>query len=401
MIRRGLAFHDWPEPDRIGWAEAIAEGDIFDGQGPAAHWATTTRDSVLSAYGRWLGFIAASEPLVLAAHPADRLTVERLGHYLDHLAETAGTVGRHMFLAKLRDAIRVMFPAKMPLHLPRLVARLERECQPRSLAARVVTTPRLTALGKKLMKQAVSTDGKITDAVSFRDGLMIGLLALRPVRRRTFSLIRARTHLCQLGDEWRMSFEGSETKSGRPFEASVPERIVPFLERYLCEIRPMFLGANHHDGLWASTKGRPLTDKAIYSIVIKRTRDAFGQPVNPHLFRACAATTIALLDPGRIGIARDLLAHVSLVTTHAHYIKASSIAASRLYANVLAELRLSSEFLISGANRHAPRRPGSQAEDAMPARWVPPSQRRRKSLHGRSAESRKQRDPMAAFRDAQ
>jgi hypothetical protein len=167
VIRRGLAFHDWPEPDRIAWAEAIAEGDIFDGQGPAAHWATTTRDAVIAAYGRWLGFIAASEPLALAAHPADRLTVERLAHYLDHLAETAGTVGRHMFLAKLRDAIRVMFPAKMPLHLPRLVATLERECQPRSLAARVVTTPRLTALSKKLMKQAVSTDGKITDAVAF------------------------------------------------------------------------------------------------------------------------------------------------------------------------------------------------------------------------------------------
>jgi len=254
-----------------------------------------------------------------------------------------------MFLAKLRDAIRVMFPPQMPPHLPRLVARLERECQPRSLAARVVTTPRLTALSKKLMKQAVGTGGKITDVVSFRDGLMIGLLALRPVRRRTFSLIQAHTHLCQLGDEWRLIFEGPETKSGRPFEASVPEWIVPFLERYLSEIRPIFLGANHHDGLWASTKGHPLTDKAISRVITDRTRDAFGQPVNPHLFRACAATTIALLDPGRIGIARELLAHVSLVTTEAHYNKASSIAASRLYANVLAELR------VSSANRHAPR----------------------------------------------
>jgi integrase/recombinase XerD len=382
VIRRGLALHDWPEPDRIAWAEAIADGDIFDGRGPAAQWAKTTQDAAIAAYGRWLGFIATSEPLALAAHPVDRLTVERLAHYLDHLAETAGTVGRHMFLAKLRDAMRVMFPAKMPPHLPRLVAGLERECQPRSLAARVVTTPRLTALSKKLMKKAVGTDGNITDVVTFRDGLMIGLLALRPVRRRTFSLIRAGTHLCQVGNEWRMIFEGSETKSGRPFEASVPEWIVPFLERYLREIRPMFPGANHHDGLWAGTKGRPLTDKAIYGIVIKRTRDAFGQPVNPHLFRACAATTIALLEPGRIGIARDLLAHVSLVTTHAHYNKANSIAASRLYANVLAELRVSSEFLISGANRHAPRKRGSQAENAAPARRIPPSRRRQKLSAG-------------------
>jgi integrase/recombinase XerD len=118
----------------------------------------------------------------------------------------------------------------------------------------------------------------------------------------------------------------------------VPEWIVPFLERYLREVRPMFLGATQHDGLWVSTKGGPLTGNAISSIITNRTRDAFGQPVNPHLFRACAATTIAILDPGRIGIARDLLGHVSLATTHAHYNKARSIEASRLYASILAGL---------------------------------------------------------------
>ena len=337
MKRRGLPLSAWPETDRLAWERALAEGDIFNGRGEAAHWAETTRDAVIAAYGRWLGFIAASEPLGLAAHPVDRLTAERLARYLDHLAETAGTVGRHMFLAKLRDAIRVMLPGEVPPHLSRLVGRLERECQPRSLAARVVTTPRLTALSKQLMRQACA-EGGITDVVTFRDGLMIGLLALRPLRRRTFSLIRVRRHLRRVGDEWRMIFAGSETKSGRPFEASVPDRIVPFLERYLREVRPMYPAAAQHDGLWCSTKGGPLTDKAIYRIITDRTRAAFGQPVHPHLFRACAATTIAILEPARIGVARDLLGHASISTTHAHYNKARSIESSRLYAKILDEL---------------------------------------------------------------
>jgi site-specific recombinase XerD len=142
-----------------------------------------------------------------------------------------------------------------------------------------------------------------------------------------------------VGDQWRVIFDGPETKSGRPFETSVPEWIAPFLERYLREVRPMFLGANQHDGLWVSRKRGPLTYKAISRIITNRTRAAFGEPVNPHLFRACAATTIALLDPGRIGIARDLLGHVSLATTHTHYNKARSIEASRLYARVLASVR--------------------------------------------------------------
>jgi integrase len=242
-----------------------------------------------------------------------------------------------MFFAKLRDAVRVMFPGEVPQHLSRLVARLERVCQPRSLAARVVTTPRLTALSKQLMRQACA-EGGIADVVTFRDGLMIGLLALRPVRRRTFSLIRVRGHLRRVGDEWRMIFAGSETKSGRPFETSVPDWIVPFLERYLREVRPMYRAAAQHDGLWCSTKGGPLTDKAIYRIIADRTRAAFGKPVNPHLFRACAATTIAILDPARIGVARDLLGHSSMGTTNAYYNKARSIDASRLYAGVLTGL---------------------------------------------------------------
>ena len=56
----------------------------------------------------------------------------------------------------------------------------------------------------------------------------------------------------------------------------------------------------------ASTKGGPLTANAIARVITERTRQAFGQSVNPHLFRHCAATTIEMLQPGRIGVARDL-----------------------------------------------------------------------------------------------
>ena len=77
---------------------------------------------------------------------------------LDHLAEAAGTVGRWAYFAHLRDAVRVLFPGKVPQILARLVARLEGECRPQSKAARIVTTPRLAALGMKLMKGAIAID---------------------------------------------------------------------------------------------------------------------------------------------------------------------------------------------------------------------------------------------------
>jgi integrase/recombinase XerD len=338
VIRQGLPLGAWPGPDQHAWAGAIAEGDIFDGRGAAAHWAETTRNAVIAAYGRWLGFLAGCEPPALAEEPVRRVTGSRLARYLDHLAPTTGTVGRHAYFAHLRDAVRVMFPGNIPQILSRLVAGLEHECQPRSKAARIVATPRLIALGEKLMSDAVSMGGKVADLVAYRDGLMIALLGARPIRRRAFSIIRVGVHLRRVGEEWRIVFEGSETKSGRASETTVPERIVPFLERYLREIRPSFSGATEHSGLWAGTKGGPLTDKAIYRVIAERTREAFGQPVNPHLFRHCAATTIAIRQPGRIGVAKDLLDHASLATTNAYYNKARSIEASRLYANVLASV---------------------------------------------------------------
>lgn len=227
MIRRSLPLDAWPEVDRLAWNRAIADGDIFDGRGPAAHWAQTIRNAVIAAYGRWLSFLTVSEPSTLTAHPLERFTEDRLMRYLAHLAETAGTVGQHMFFAKLRDAVRVMCPGKVPQVLSQRVARLERECRPQSKAERIVMSSRLAALGTKLMKGAAGTDGEIIDFVRFRDGLMIALLAVRPIRRRTFSLIRIGRHLRQIGEEWRLVFDGPETKSGQPLEATILSRSCP------------------------------------------------------------------------------------------------------------------------------------------------------------------------------
>jgi hypothetical protein len=60
---------------------------------------------------------------------------------------------------------------------------------------------------------------------------------------------------------------------------------------------------------------------------------------NPHLFRDCTATTIAIAEPGQIGVERDLLGHASLHTTNAYYNQARSIEASRLYSTVLSAAR--------------------------------------------------------------
>ena len=59
----------------------------------------------------------------------------------------------------------------------------------------------------------------------------------------------------------------------------------------------------------SDTERVPLTDNGIYIRVVARTREGLGQAVNSHLFRDCAATSIAIEDPAHVGIASQLLGH--------------------------------------------------------------------------------------------
>jgi len=267
MIQRGLglAVADWPDPDRIALDAAFARESRFS-RGPAADWAPGTRLGVTKAVGRWLGYLHRVEPATLAEPSLERLTKDRLSNYVAHLSETVGSVGRHLYLLRLQKAFRVMFQGKVPDILVALVAHLHRECRPRPKAW--VTTPRLTALGSEMMQRSLGNDGAV-DIILYRDGLMIMLWALRPERRRGFEHIRIGQHLCRVGGEWRLVFAAQERKSRRPSQMSVPPIVVPFLERYLQDVRPQFPDAHKHDALWLGMKGRPLSPHSISRLIAR------------------------------------------------------------------------------------------------------------------------------------
>jgi len=336
MTQRRLVLQvtDWPDPDSIALNAAFASESRFC-RGPAAHWAPSTRQGVTNAVGRWLGFLSGFEPASLAELPLDRVTEERLTRYVDHLSETVGSVGRHLYVSRLQKAFRVMFPGKVPNSLIAQVAQLKRECRPRSKGW--VTTPRLTAFGKEMMQRSVGDDGAI-DKILYRDGLMIMLWALRPERRRAFAQIRIGQQLRQVGEEWWLIFAKEERKTHRPSQATVPETVAPFLEYYLQEVRPQFPGASKHDTLWVSRKGGPLAADSITKLVATRNKAAFGDRLPPHRFRHCAASTIAVSAPGAIELAARLLDHSSFNTTYHHYILARAVEASRHYAEIISKL---------------------------------------------------------------
>lgn len=328
-----LPVDAWPEPDRRLWAAAFRKGDLLDDGGPGAIWAEGSRRSVCYSYRRWLGFLTREEPTALRLQPADRATLDRVECYVVALQASITPAGTYNYVKHLYDAMRVMAPNHDWAWLERLAWSLGRLVTPRNKRHRVVPAHELVQLGLDLMHNAMADDGTSVSnrALHYRDGLVIALLATRPIRRRNLAMIRIDVHLRRDGIGYRLSFGAEETKTRTPLELELPEMLTAPMDSYLQKWRPQIHGADRHDGLWASAKGCPLGDDAIYRRVCQHTHDTFGHPINPHLFRDCVATTIAVEDPANVAIAAELLGHASLATTQRWYIQAGTMEAAHAH----------------------------------------------------------------------
>ena len=110
------------------------------------------------------------------------------------------------------------------------------------------------------------------------------------------------------GEEWWLLLFEDETKNGAFIEVPVPTDLVPWLEKYLTIYRPLLAGAKYKgNALWLSYWYTAEDDTSVYGQIVKRTEDAFTRAVNPHLFRHCLATSLAINDPEIIGIAHLML----------------------------------------------------------------------------------------------
>jgi len=176
-------------------------------------------------------------------------------------------------------------------------------------------------------------------AVQYRDGFMIAFLAARPIRRSNLVSIRIDHHLVRNGDGWNLNFEAQEIKNRRPLELSFPNGLVPYLKQYLNRWRPVLLQDQQTDHLWVTRYGQPLSDDLAYVRITRVTERAFGKKINPHLFRDCAATTIAIEDPDHVRIGATILGHANLKTTERHYNHATSLEAGRQFQDSLIALR--------------------------------------------------------------
>jgi integrase len=339
---RQIPLHEWPELDRVAWERLFALGDIFDETiGQARHWRPATRKSNLKNYASWLGWLADQALLDEHVRPEDRATPENVRAYAEYLMEGRSKRTVATYLIGLKCVLIRMAPEKDWQWLRDVTTRLDvwagnpEKSYPSPLPANEMFAVVLAELDQ--LREVEKP--KLPHRLAYRDTLITGFLLACPVRLANLTQIEIGEHLRHAGHQWLVSFDGNDTKNGDPIMYVLPQSIVSHLTHYIETIRPGFGRiATASNRLWLANKNAPLAENTLYQRIVALTDRLFGAPISPHQFRSIAATFLAETSASDSLRARPLLGHRSGETTAAHYIRASSIEASRNVAAALVEI---------------------------------------------------------------
>jgi len=364
--RRCLKVEQWPDADRVAWATVIKPGNLLDDAGLGGHWSRHTSHTIARCYGGWLTWLDRNGILDRRAGPADRVTPERIVRYIDDLRLRNAPLTVLSRIRELCNAIQAMAPDRDWGWLQKIIRRLRRNAKPkRRKAALIVPSEHLWRYGIELMDAADAVESHkppLSRAAQYRDGLVISLLAARPIRRRNLASIEIGRHLIHQGERYWICFPAAETKTGRPYAAPLPLPLNRYLERYLAHYRPFLIqhkgrwGESRSlqepgDRLWISNYASAMSEGALYGRVTKLTGTRFGHKIFPHLFRDVAATSITVEAPEHVQIIPGHLGHSTSATSEKHYVHARSLEATRKYQAHLLGLRVERPRGASGANR--------------------------------------------------
>ena len=346
--RRCLPLEEWPSPDRIAWTSSLMPVDPFsDSGGQRSDYRPHSSRKSASGYGRWLTFVNIADPKCLSLTPGERITKERVIAYVLHMQSLGNKKNTVLCrLQELVDVAKIVAPLVDCSFVARIASKVRStDEEPKNKRARLETSDRLLQLGLDLMGSAHNEVSSVKRALRYRDGLLIAMLSLVPMRRSNVVDLALGRTLVKINGDWLIRIPGDITKNHTDLEFRWPDLLKPNLKTYIELYRPILACrtptglAKIGDQLWASSWGSALTEITLYNVVAARTKAAFGRPINPHLFRDAAATSMAIFDPEHVQLAAPLLGHRSFATTERYYQQAKSVEASREFGAAVEALR--------------------------------------------------------------
>lgn len=339
-----LSFSDWPSSDQLMWQALFAEGSPLDDRGPLVHLRVTSRETLAVRYGRWLKWVSATSPTALELPPAQRITTAALKTWLGTLAHVS-PMTRLMLVDGVLRILSVAAPERDWTPEFALRARLKTAAgrgTPSRKAGRVLSSAVLLEAGLRLAAlSSARTDCPLYRAIGMRDGAMIALLALMPMRRRTLAGLELGSSVFVSEDRIVIATSAELNKTGVPWEAEVPPQALTALRSYLETARPLLAarGDGQDISLWLDRTGERLSSAYIGPRIAERTLEMTGIRVPPHFFRDAAATTLARVSPQSAKLIRPVLGHSGFRTAERHYIHAQTIEAGRDYATLVKKLK--------------------------------------------------------------
>jgi|BarGraIncu00222A_1022003.scaffolds.fasta_scaffold28750_2 integrase len=325
----------WPAADRQAFEAAFKAGDLFDEtSGAGDHLAEGTRTSIRMGYSRWLGFLHAAHPDDLLEPPADRISLERVRDFVARLSLDMVPSSVAQMIHSLCYAGRLIAGERDWGWLAAVKARLLARARPNDRFDRLAPPCQTLDFGIELMDKALTMPATShrTRELQYRDGLILALLSLWPIRRRSLAALTVDRHIEIDGGDINLLLHPADTKSKRSESFPVPAALAPYVKRYLKDIRPRLLGPRPHEGLWASYRHGALSAGRLYDIARARLLKRFGKDMCLHDFRRSAATYLAMDAPEQIGLIPGLLQHASPEVGERHYNLANGIKASQRLA---------------------------------------------------------------------
>jgi integrase len=328
---RSLPIEFWPESDRKAWISACRPSQRLNRGGAGSHMKAITLDDLARRYGYFLDCMNRRGLLDPTKAAGTHVAPENVDAYLKELVARVGSVTVQGSIYKLRRACELIDPARDLSWLADVEKDLAMVMRPRSKANRWVLTEVLVEAGLTLIAEAESSHkmSKLGQARQVRNGLMVAMLALHPIRLKNFADLEIGRNFVEIKGSWWIVLSASETKEGRPDERRIDDLLQPALDRYLKKYRPILAEADQlTTALWLSSNdGASMSYAGVERVLTETTRTTVGIAVSPHLFRTAIASSAAIHGGANPHLASALLHHTDAHVTEVHYNRASSISA--------------------------------------------------------------------------
>ena len=114
------------------------------------------------------------------------------------------------------------------------------------------------------------------------------MLGFHPIRRKNFAALEIGRSLVKIRGRWWIVLSAAETKENRADERRVNKLLIPFIDRYLDQYRPVLIRPDSPPSvLWLSSRhAARIADKYVATLIGATTLSpTVGVKLSPHLFR--------------------------------------------------------------------------------------------------------------------